>query len=56
MSQENVALVRAVFETFCRDTWESGEWLARYERRCKMLRMSVWCGPKDLQLTFREGR
>jgi ketosteroid isomerase-like protein len=26
-----VELVRAIFETFRRDTWESGEWLARYD-------------------------
>jgi ketosteroid isomerase-like protein len=31
MSEENVELVRALFETFCRETWESGEWIARYD-------------------------
>lgn len=31
MSAENVEVVRQVFETFCRDTWESGEWIERYD-------------------------
>ena len=31
MSEENVEVVRRIFETFCRDTWESGEWIERYD-------------------------
>ena len=31
MSAENVEVVRECFATFCRATWESGEWIARYD-------------------------
>ena len=33
MSEENVELVKAACETFCRDTWESGEWIARFDEK-----------------------
>jgi hypothetical protein len=30
MSAENVQVVVKVFDTFCRRTWESGEWIVNY--------------------------
>ena len=30
MSEENVKLVADAFDTFCRKTWESGEWLRNF--------------------------
>jgi ketosteroid isomerase-like protein len=32
MSTENVEAVSEMFGTFCRATWESGEWLSRYDQ------------------------
>ncbi|HWW90446.1 MAG TPA: nuclear transport factor 2 family protein [Solirubrobacteraceae bacterium] len=47
MSAENVEAVSQMFETFCRATWESGEWLSGYDR-------GVVYHPREDELDTRE--